>query len=291
EPLRVALVQPGIGKSRPWERAGASESFARHVELTRGFETGGADLIVWPENALPFLLDANADKVVVLRELARDRGAALLVGGSRSAPAAGGGTNVYNSAFLFPSDGGEPQVYDKRILLPFVEHVPAWAAPLVSSPWQGAFAEGAIDAPALFVVRGWRVAPLVCFEAIYPGVVAARVAAGADLLVNISNDSWFDAGAGTEQHFSLAMLAAAMARRPLVRVATTGVSALVLEDGLVSWRLPVRTGAVALLDVAAPAHDSLFVRGGRSGVALLVVAVAAAAAALPLWLRRVSSRS
>ena len=299
EPLRVALVQPGFGKSRLWQRAGAAESFDSQVKLTQGFETRGADLIVWPENALPFLPDANVDKRDVLRALARDRGAALLVGGSRSSVGDDGSTNVFNSAFLFPADGSEPLVYDKRILLPFIERVPGWAAPFLASSWQGAFTAGrAPKRPAatsgssewtttdLFTIKGWRIAPLLCFEAIYPGEVAARVAEGADLLVNLSNDSWFDAGAGPEQHFSLAMLAAAETRRPLLRVATTGVSALVAEDGLVSWRLPVRTGAVALLDVVPPRRDSLFVRGGRSGFALSVILVAIAAAALPGRARR-----
>lgn len=282
EPLRVALVQAGIGKSRLWERSGAAESFTRHVEITRSFETRGADLIVWPENALPFLLDANVDKREELRSVARERGAALLVGGSRSESAPDGRTRVFNTAFLFPADGSEPLAYDKRVLLPFIEHVPGWVSPFLSSPWQGAFTPGNSGTGTdFFVVKGWRIAPLLCLEAIYPGDAASRVAAGADLLLNLSNDSWFDDGAGVEQHFALAMLRAAETRRPLVRVATTGVSALVAEDGLVSWRLPLRTSAVALLDVVPPRRDSPFVRGGRVGFALLVLVIAAAAALLP----------
>jgi apolipoprotein N-acyltransferase len=290
EPLRVAMVQAGIGKSRLWESAGAAESFTRHVEITRSFETRGADLIVWPENSLAFLLDANVDKRDELRGVARERGAALLVGGSRSEPGPEGKTRVFNSAFLFPADGGEPLVYDKRVLLPFVEHVPAWVSPFLSSPWQGAFASGNSGTGTdLFVVKGWRIAPLLCLEAIYPGAAASRVADGADLLVNLSNDSWFDDGAGVEQHFALAMMRAAETRRPLLRVASTGVSALVAEDGLISWRLPLRTSAVALLDVVPPRRDSLFVRGGSVGFALLVLMIAAAAALLPVR-KEVSSR-
>lgn len=285
EPLRVALVQPGVGKSRLWQGSGAAESFARHVKLTSGLEPTGADLIVWPENALPFLLDANVDKRDELRALARDRGAALLVGGSHSSQGEGGRTSVFNSAFLFPADGTEPLVYDKRILLPFIEHVSAWAAPFLASPWQGVYSAGSGTGSDFFTVKGWRIAPLLCLEAIYPGEVAERVAAGADLLVNLTNDSWFDAGAGPEQHFALAMLAAAQTRRPLVRVATTGVSALVAENGLVARRLPLGSGTVALVDVVPPHRDSPFVRGGRSGFTLFLLVIAAAAAAFPVWSR------
>ena len=287
QPLRVALVQPGVGKSHradgDREAAGAAQSFDRLVELTRSVDTRGADLIVWPDDALPFLLGANEGEQTKLRTLAHERGAALLVGGSHSAPDRDASASVFRCAFLFPADGGEPLVYDKRILLPFIERVPGWAAPYSASPRQGAFAAG--TGPGILQVKGWHIAPLLGLEAVYPDEAAARVADGADLLVDLSDDSWFDEGAGAEQHFTLSMLRAAETRRPLVRVATTGVSALVAENGLVSWRLPARTTAVALLDVVPPRHDSLFVRGGRSGFALLVIVIAGAAAALPGWSR------
>lgn len=279
EPLRVALVQPGVGRSHPWQGQGAAEAFERHVEITRSFETKGADLVVWPENALPFLLDANPDRIDELRALAKERNAALLVGASRSAPSVAGRAEVFNSVYLFPADGSEAAVYDKRVLMPYVERVPSWIAPLLASPWRGAYAEGA--GPGVFDVKGWRVAPLVCLEAVYPGEAARRVAEGADLLVNVSNDSWFDHGSGPEQHFALAALRAAETGRPLVRVATTGVSALVGADGLVSWRLPAGGGAVALLDVPPASRDTLFVRGGRVGVTLFLLLLAAAAVVLP----------
>lgn len=281
DPLRVALVQPGIGKSRPWEHGGAAESLERHVQATRSAATSGADLIVWPENALPFLMDANVDKKDALRRLARERGAALLMGGSRSAKGERGRTLVFNSAFLFPSDGSEPQVYDKRVLLPYVEHVPDWVAPFLVSPWQGAYAPG--TGPGVFNVKGWRIAPLLCLEAIYPSESASRVAEGADLLVNLSNDSWFDDGAGPDQDFALALLRAAETKRPLIRVATTGVSAFVGQDGLVVWGLPRKKEAVALLRVPPPPHDSLFVHGGGAGFALIVLALAIVATALPAF--------
>ena len=256
QPLRVALVQTGIAASRPWQSGGAADAFRRNLDLTGSLETRGADLIVWSEDSLPFLLDANVERRQVLRELARVHHAALLLGGSHSVAAGDGVARVYNSAILFPADGSEPQIYDKG------------------------------TGPVLFRVKDWVIAPLICLEAIYPGAAAARAGEGADLLINISNDSWFDEGAGSEQHFRLAMLRAAETSRPLVRVATTGVSALVGADGLVSWRLPVHSAGVALLDVIPPREDSLYVRGGRSGFVLIVVVLSAAAAILPGRARR-----
>lgn len=290
EPLRVALVQGGIGGSRLWDSGGAARSFDRHVELTQASELDGADLVVWSENALPFLLDANVERREQLQALASEIGAALLVGGSRSGPSpeGGGRVAVYNSAFLFPADGAAPLAYDKRLLLPYVERVPAWAATLLDSPWRGAFAPGA--GPMVFDVKGWRVSPLLCFEAIYEGPAAERVRGGADLLVNLSNDSWFDDGAGPEQHFALAALRTAETRRPMVRVTTTGVSALVGEEGLLSWRLPTGTGAIALLDVVPPHYDSVFTRGGGAAIFGLLALIATVAVALPSILSAAAAR-
>jgi apolipoprotein N-acyltransferase len=140
-------------------------------------------------------------------------------------------------------------------------------------------------------VKDWTIAPLICLEAIQPGMVAARAAAGADLLVNLSNDSWFDRGAGPEQHLALAALGAPLVRRPLVRVATTGISGLVGAEGLVSWRLPTGTGAVALLDVVPPRTDSLFVHGGGAGTTLFLLMLAATAVVLPGRVRAAAARS
>ncbi len=288
-PLRVAIVQPGVGGSGLWQGAGAAESLARLTELSRRAGAGVADLVVWPESALPFLLDANVARRDEVRELAKSLDTAILAGGSR-AVRAGAKSLVFNSVFLFPADGGLPVAYDKRFLLPFLERVPWWSAPFLQSRWQGAYSPGSsagdsdppfvsVASPDTLDVKGWRIAPLLCFEAIYPDVTAARVARGADLLVNLSNDSWFDAGSGVQQHFALARLAAAETRRPLVRAATTGVSALVSESGELAVLMPLREPGFTVVTVAPPVRDSLFVRGGRPGCALLVMLVAAGALA------------
>jgi apolipoprotein N-acyltransferase len=108
--------------------------------------------------------------------------------------------------------------------------------------------------------------------------------------VTLSNDSWFDDGAGPEQHFALASLRTAETRRPMVRVTTTGVSALVGEEGLLSWRLPTGTGAIALLDVVPPHYDSVFTRGGGAAIFALIALIATVAVALPSLLTAAAAR-
>ncbi|MBI5503756.1 MAG: apolipoprotein N-acyltransferase, partial [Deltaproteobacteria bacterium] len=258
--LRVAIVQAAIGKHALWKSDGPGDAFETQIALSRSAALAGADLVVWPENATTFLIDANPERRARLQGLARDLGAALLVGGSRSAAAPGGDVRVYNSAFLFRPGGDEPSVYDKRILMPYTEHVPAWAAALVGSSWQGAYGAGTVQ--VLFDVKGWKIAPLLCFESIYPGLAREAAQAGADLLVNLSNDSWFDQGAGPEQHFAMARLRAIENHLPLLRVATTGISALVDARGRLVQQLPSRRQEVALVEVRRGPGPSWFASAG-----------------------------
>lgn len=121
--------------------------------------------------------------------------------------------------------GGIRASYDKRRLLPIVESAP--------SPWlvgQRALAFAPGDGSPVIDADGLTIAPLVCYEAIFPELARAAVRAGAAVLVNISNDAWLTPTAA-RQHFLFARLRAVEQRRALVRVANRGITAVVDPDG------------------------------------------------------------
>jgi apolipoprotein N-acyltransferase len=93
----------------------------------------------------------------------------------------------------------------------------------------------------------------ICHEVLFPELIAAEVAAGAQLLVNVSNDGWIDAGQGIagRQHLVMAALRAVETRRYLVRAATTGPSAVIDPYGRILDSLPPRTSGVLTGPVAA----------------------------------------
>ncbi|HYC00307.1 MAG TPA: apolipoprotein N-acyltransferase [Candidatus Limnocylindrales bacterium] len=250
-PLRIGLVQPALGGRALWEPASADAHVEHLAGLSRSGELWDVDLIVWPENALPFLLDANAEREQALRALAVSLDAAIIAGGSRSATVAAGSARIFNSAFFFPMDGSAPLVSDKMRLMPYTETRPHWASWLGGSTWQGAYSQG--DQPTLFPLLDQRIGSLMCFEAADPRLARRLVRDGATVLVNLSNDSWFDAGAGPEQHFVATRLRAVETHRPLVRVATTGVSAVIDATGDIMARLPTRQSAAALVEDVRPA--------------------------------------
>jgi apolipoprotein N-acyltransferase len=262
-PLTVGLVQPGVGRHDLWNPDKRSHHLAQLLELSRSDELRGTDIIIWPENAVPFLLDADTDAREKIAKLARETGAYVLTGAPRSENRPDGGAAFFNSVYLFPPDGGAHRVYDKVKLLPYIEAAPAFARYFSTRTSGVEYTPG--GGRSYFDVRGWKVAPLICFESTYPEIARQAAVDGADLLVNVSNDSWFDRGAAAEQHFGMTVLRAVETRIPLVRVANTGVSAVVEPTGNVTLELPARTSAIARYEIwqaHAPGLATFYVRWG-----------------------------
>jgi apolipoprotein N-acyltransferase len=134
---------------------------------------------------------------------------------------------VTNSALLFDA-GRWVGRYDKHRLLPFSEALPfeatfPWIRSL--SPRSGRFAAGTTVAPMRLGEHG--IATFICYEDLFPGHVRDLTAGGdVDLLVNVTNDSWFGAGEPS-MHLALAKLRAVEQRKYLVRSTVTGISAIV----------------------------------------------------------------
>lgn len=137
------------------------------------------------------------------------------------------------------------------------------------------------DAQTLAAVGKWRLAAAVESSGALAESVATGLRRGADLLVLLADDSTIDYGAGPAQHFAAVSLLAVGSSRPLLRVATTGISAVVADDGSTAWRLPDRENAVASVEIHPSRSEALALRGGATGAMVFVLVAAACAALLP----------
>jgi len=99
-----------------------------------------------------------------------------------------------------------------------------------------------------------RPAVLICFEAIFPGLVREFVVEGADLLVNITNDAWFGRSGAPGQHLQMAVFRAVEERVGLARAANTGISALIQPTG----EITARTGLFTMTQITGPVAPKLF---------------------------------
>lgn len=261
--LAISLVQGGIVNSERGEPRYFASHLQSYLDLTRTLRASA--LIIWPENAVGFFPEENPGLVNSMRGAIGS--APLLFGAPRGAGSAGVAA-LYNSAHLL--SGNELRVvYDKRVLLPFVESMPLRSQ-------DGPYLAG--DRPGVFAVDAGKLGVLICYEALYADRARELAAAGIQILVNVSNDSWFDAGAGPEQHFQAAKFRAVENRVSLVRVTNSGVSGVIDPSGHEVRRLPQREPAAQTVSVPLGSGDSFYARHGD------VFAISCIAlAALALW--------
>ncbi len=254
--VRVAVVQGGAGTAGETARAAR---LARYVALTTRDAAPDADLIVWPEYAIDgYLEEPTATRDAVLRLGARRD---VLVGGPHYEPSAQG-TRYHNSAFLV-RDGRLTSRYDKHRLVPLAEDA--------YTPGAGTFV-----LPARI-----RTGVLLCFESMFPDLARRATGQGADVLVNLSNDAWFGSAGPARQQLDIATLRAVENRRPLVRAAATGISAVIDPHGRVRAESGWHTHEVLNATVRAAHGATLYQRWGDA-FAWLVIAVVFEATLRPL---------
>ncbi len=272
-PGTVRLVQPNAEQSMKWEAARAEEFLDRLLMLTA--KDGPADLTIWPETAVPYMLEYAPDV------------AGMVVAASGGRPVAMGIQReenglFFNSLRVLEGGGGETARYDKAHLVPFGEYIPAGD---LAYDWFGlsAFAAQAGNTysagpgPQVLDLGPFgKVLPLICYEAIFPREVNAAPER-ADWMLQITNDAWFGIRTGPFQHFAQARLRAIEQGLPLVRVANTGITAVVDAHGRVVAELAF--GTMAVLDVRLPGAlpPTPYSRWGDGPVAMLLAGLALAA--------------
>ena len=256
-----AVAPPGVGfrdPSRHRRAPPASTPAAR------------PDLIVWPETAVPFLLNRPGAGLQMIAAAAR--GAPVVLGIQRLS-----GRRAYNSLAVLDPEGRVVDVYDKHHLVPFGEYMPlgdlvgrylgitAFAAQAGNgySPGPGA--------AVLDLGRLGHVLPLICYEAVFPQDLRAAPSR-ADWILQITNDGWFGNLAGPYQHLAQARLRAIEQGLPLLRAANTGVSGVIDARGRLLRALPLNTEG--FLDVALPGAlpPPPYARWGDAPILMLLLA-------------------
>jgi apolipoprotein N-acyltransferase len=239
----VALVQGNIPQNIKWDPEIRQLTLDRYRDMTEPL--WGTRLIIWPEVALPTLRSEVEDYLIELQQTAVEKGSTLLLGvitrdGDRSAP-------VYNSVVEIGADTG---AYYKRHLVPFGEYFPVPGFLLDVGKLLGMrysnFSFGPPD-QELLQVGGIKLGISICFEDAF-GDELRRELPEAGLLVNMTNDAWFDVSTGPSQHLQIARMRALEMGRPLLRVANTGVSGVIDADGVLQEEIGARkTGSVSTI--------------------------------------------
>ncbi len=248
--LKVAMVQGDIPQSIKWDPNFLPESFKVYEDETAQAARRGAEIVIWPEAAAAFFFQpddrypaafaGDAAWRAALLKLAQSTGDPILFG----APALGardGRVGFYNRAYLVSGQGDVVAHYDKINLVPFGEYVPArdLLGFFVNRVVQGFGDMFPGQAQTLFSVKGARLAVLICYESVFPELTRRAVNSGADVLVNITNDAWYGESSAPYQALAMAAMRSVETKVPMIRVANTGISAIIRPSGEITARTPL----------------------------------------------------
>ncbi|WP_395647175.1 apolipoprotein N-acyltransferase [Terricaulis sp.] len=289
----VRVADSGLSQGEKWRYRPDQEYrvLQRYLDASGPPDDSHASVLIWPEGAVPTLNFFQLDNAQYLEALGRGLGdRALIVGLTRCAPKpecdafmeGRGGIDrlrLYNSAAVIDGVSGAPrlsQTYDKHTLVPGGEYIPLWS--LVSrlniAPLQrigAGFTAGEMPT-RLIVPEAPPAAVLICYEAIFPGMVP-----GGDerpgWIVAISNDAWFGSGTGPAQHWAMARYRAIEEGLPLARAASGGVSGIVDAFGRVV-RSTSRRGGYAEAQLPPALPETSLRRWGKFLLPILLVIIA-----------------
>lgn len=275
--IRLRLVQPNASQQEKHQNQNGQQVLGALLTLSdkaKGAHAqglGDVTHLFWPESPLPFVLERNARALDTLKRALPTP--VTLVTGSVRALEGEGGKPRYTNAMQVVSQAGILGTYDKVHLVPFGEYLPfadlfagTGLEPFVRqiggfTPGQ---TRGVLDVPGLPPIL-----PAICFEAIFSHELAP-LARQTRLIVSVTNDAWFGTSFGPYQHFAQARLRAIEFGQPLVRVANSGISALVDPYGRVLAHLPLNVADVLDAPLPQALPSTVFLEIQEFAVAVLL---------------------
>lgn len=261
----VRLIQPNAPQHQKWDEDWMTVFFDRAIEQTAAGEA--PDVVIWPETSIPALLNYAQPWIEKMSIAAR--GAPTVAGIQRRE-----GNNYFNSAILIEGPQTVTAISDKSHLVPFGEYIPlSWLLePLGLNTLVEqvvGFTPGTDDGMMHIDGLGF-VRVLICYEGIFPEDMQ-RGNVRPDVLLIITNDAWFGKGAGPRQHLLQAQARAVEQGLPVIRVANTGISAVISPWGNIMAQLPLNEAAY--LDVTLPTalSPTLYARIGDWPLTVLLI--------------------
>jgi len=258
--VAIRIVQPNVPQEAKWRDDNARAIFDELQQLSaiptaeQPQGIAGVTHVIWPESAVPFLIDESPAARAELAPLLGGR-TALITGAIRVDRKEGQDPDVFNSIIVFDGAAEPVARYDKWRLVPGGEFLPlGWLLePLgfrkvVQTP--GSFMAGP-GPRTLTLPGGVRAGLTVCYEAIFPERLT-EAGQRPDVIINVTNDGWFGRSTGPWQHLAQARLRTIEQGLPMIRAANTGISAVIDPYGRIQRMLPLMERGVvdSLLPVA-----------------------------------------
>jgi len=255
----VTIIQGNISQDIKWDAYFKAKTVKKYYEMTLN-NSRGSSLVVWPETAMPFAINTAKQIDELLKSLAVSTNTDILFGTVHMED----GDIFYNSAYVFDKQGKTAGIYNKVHLVPFGEYTPLKDyIPFLSkiTAAGGSFSPGKSHRP--IPTSSGDIGVLICYEGIFPNISLDTVRKGAQVLVNITNDAWYDRTSAPYQHLSFYVFRAIETERYIIRAANTGISAIIDHRGRIRAKTPIFEDAVVKGDFSLSNSMTFYARYGE----------------------------
>jgi apolipoprotein N-acyltransferase len=256
--LTAAIVQGNIRQDVKWDNNFKIKTIQAYYQNTIKYGSN-VDFVVWPETALPLVFNEEVYVNQHIKALPPMVNSHLLFGTiwkDRSG-------KLYNSSYVIGKNGDVNGIYNKAHLVPFGEYTPLvrYLPFLQKITAQGAgFVPGEGHDPIITSLG--KVGILICYEGVFPYITNATVAKGAQFLVNLTNDAWYERTSAAYQHLAFYVFRAVETDRYILRAANTGISAIIDPRGHITARTPIFEERVLKGNFALRDTLTFYVRNG-----------------------------
>ncbi len=274
--IKAASAQGNISSSEKWSSTSRQDILDIYKELTEKSAEEGADLIVWPETALPYVLFESESLVKYVTELARDNDITIILS---AFTVNGESEQRYNSMIEVKPDGSFGDViYSKQRLVPFGEFVPmrdfvTFIFPPLADI--GMLEDDLLAGEESVVIKSeiGNIGCGLCFDSIYEKVISDSVRNGAELIAISTNDSWFSDSAALDMHNAQARLRAIESGKYVIRSANTGISSIIDPLGNIKEELGAMESGYIISDVSVNTRATPYSVIGNTFVYLCMIYV------------------
>lgn len=283
--IKIGLIQPNLNPWKKWDAGSLNDQIKLYLSLSTEAVNEGAQIIVWPESALPVYLLSGSyqNEVNQITHFINENNVHLITGmpdatfyfNKKDAPEDAKPTESgrmvytsYNSILYFSPNSDEVKKYGKIKLVPFGEKVPlVEQIPILGDLIKWNVGISSWNQGKSIVVdtvkvnsNSTAIGGVICIESIYPDFCAQFVEKGAEVLVVVTNDSWYGNSSGPYQHKEFAVLRAIENRRSVVRAANGGISCYInpLGETVVSTKMFTRD--ILTAEIELNNHETFYTK-------------------------------
>ncbi|WP_392340341.1 apolipoprotein N-acyltransferase [Moritella marina] len=271
----IALVQGNTNQDEKWLPEKRTYILNEYLKLS--LDNTDADIIIWPESAIPALEFQVKNYLDYVGELMRQSDTTLITG-IINYQRVDDIDEYYNAVIVL----GQPEQqinhspvndrYYKNKLLPIGEFVPFEdllrpIAPLFNLP-MSSFQRGGEEQLNL-AASNTHIATAICYEIAFNQTLVNTVKPDTGFILTVSNDAWFGTSIGPNQHLEIARMRAFEFQRPVLRSTNTGITAVFDAQGKEVGRIPQFEKAVLRVDVKPHQGTTPFNRYGNTPLLIL----------------------